>query len=92
MKIQDKAYHIKCFTCCACHQRLVPGDRFHFVNDRIFCESDFPLALRSAAPTTPTQQQPVCIQQLNDGNGNDDDDDNVNDDDDDDDGNDDNDK
>lgn len=56
MKIKDKAYHMRCFTCCACHQRLVTGDRIHFINDRIFCESDYPLALRSMA-TTPTQQQ-----------------------------------
>ena len=59
MKIRDKAYHIGCFTCCACHQRLVTGDRIHFVNDRIFCESDYPLALRSMASTPTQQQQPV---------------------------------
>ena len=59
MKIRDKAYHMRCFTCCACHQRLVTGDRIHFINDRIFCESDYPLALRSMATAPTQQQQPV---------------------------------
>ncbi|CAB4014413.1 LIM domain transcription factor -like isoform X2 [Paramuricea clavata] len=59
MKIRDKAYHMRCFTCCACHTRLVTGDRIHFVNDRIFCESDYPLALRSMATTPTQQQQPI---------------------------------
>ena len=59
MKIRDKAYHMRCFTCCECHQRLVTGDRIHFINDRIFCENDYPHALRNMATTPKQQQQPV---------------------------------
>uniref|UniRef100_W5M3G5 LIM domain only 4a n=1 Tax=Lepisosteus oculatus TaxID=7918 RepID=W5M3G5_LEPOC len=32
----------KCFTCATCKNRLVPGDRFHYVNGTIFCEHDRP--------------------------------------------------
>ncbi|TNN29045.1 LIM domain transcription factor LMO4.1 [Liparis tanakae] len=31
-----------CFTCATCRNRLVPGDRFHYVNGAVFCEQDRP--------------------------------------------------
>ncbi|MEQ2158961.1 hypothetical protein GOODEAATRI_017531 [Goodea atripinnis] len=35
----------KCFTCSTCRNRLVPGDRFHYINGSLFCEHDRPTAL-----------------------------------------------
>lgn len=32
----------QCFTCATCRNRLVPGDRFHYINGTIFCEHDRP--------------------------------------------------
>ncbi|KAG9341492.1 hypothetical protein JZ751_018996 [Albula glossodonta] len=34
-----------CFTCSTCRNRLVPGDRFHYINGSLFCEHDRPTAL-----------------------------------------------
>uniref|UniRef100_A0A667WV28 LIM domain only 4a n=1 Tax=Myripristis murdjan TaxID=586833 RepID=A0A667WV28_9TELE len=42
MRTQGNVYHLKCFTCATCRNRLVPGDRFHYVNGTIFCEHDRP--------------------------------------------------
>lgn len=33
---------MQCFTCTTCRNRLVPGDRFRYVNGSIFCEHDHP--------------------------------------------------
>lgn len=33
---------MQCFTCSTCRNRLVPGDRFRYVNGSIFCEHDHP--------------------------------------------------
>ncbi|MGH0168034.1 UNVERIFIED_CONTAM: hypothetical protein FKN15_062582 [Acipenser sinensis] len=44
MRAQGNVYHLKCFTCATCRNRLVPGDRFHYVNGTIFCEHDRPSA------------------------------------------------
>ncbi|XP_036377540.1 LIM domain transcription factor LMO4 isoform X1 [Megalops cyprinoides] len=35
----------QCFTCSTCRNRLVPGDRFHYINGSLFCEHDRPAAL-----------------------------------------------
>ncbi|KFP12837.1 LIM domain transcription factor LMO4.2, partial [Egretta garzetta] len=35
----------QCFTCSTCRNRLVPGDRFHYINGSLFCEHDRPTAL-----------------------------------------------
>ncbi|KPP64334.1 LIM domain transcription factor LMO4-like [Scleropages formosus] len=32
MRAQGNVYHLKCFTCSTCRNRLVPGDRFHYIN------------------------------------------------------------
>ncbi|KAI5622134.1 LIM domain transcription factor LMO4.2 [Silurus asotus] len=44
MRAQGNVYHLKCFSCATCRNRLVPGDRFHYVNGTIFCEHDRPSA------------------------------------------------
>ncbi|CAL8248429.1 unnamed protein product [Merluccius merluccius] len=42
MRAQGDVFHLKCFSCATCRNRLVPGDRFHYVNGTIFCEHDRP--------------------------------------------------
>uniref|UniRef100_A0A3Q0RQQ6 Si:dkey-90l8.3 n=1 Tax=Amphilophus citrinellus TaxID=61819 RepID=A0A3Q0RQQ6_AMPCI len=42
MRAQGNVYHLKCFSCATCRNRLMPGDRFHYINDTIFCEHDRP--------------------------------------------------
>uniref|UniRef100_A0A8C6LAW4 LIM domain only 4b n=1 Tax=Nothobranchius furzeri TaxID=105023 RepID=A0A8C6LAW4_NOTFU len=55
----------KCFTCSTCRNRLVPGDRFHYINGTLFCEHDRPTALinghLSSLQTNPLlPDQKVC--------------------------------
>ncbi|RXM29211.1 LIM domain transcription factor LMO4.2 [Acipenser ruthenus] len=45
MRAQGNVYHLKCFTCSTCQNRLVPGDRFHYINGSLFCEHDRPTAV-----------------------------------------------
>ena len=45
MRVQGNVYHLKCFSCSTCWNRLVPGDRFHYINGSLFCEHDRPTAL-----------------------------------------------
>uniref|UniRef100_A0A3Q1M683 LIM zinc-binding domain-containing protein n=1 Tax=Bos taurus TaxID=9913 RepID=A0A3Q1M683_BOVIN len=45
---QGNVYHLKCFTCSTCRNRLVPGDQFHYINGSLFCEHDRPTALINA--------------------------------------------
>ncbi|XP_059910011.1 LIM domain transcription factor LMO4-like isoform X1 [Gadus macrocephalus] len=42
MRAQGDVFHLKCFSCATCRNRLVPGDRFHYVDGTIFCEHDRP--------------------------------------------------
>ncbi|CAB1318950.1 unnamed protein product [Coregonus sp. 'balchen'] len=55
-----------CFTCATCRNRLVPGDRFHYVNGTIFCEHDRPGGALLSSHLTPLQgnsmmpDQKVC--------------------------------
>lgn len=42
MRAQGNVYHLKCFSCATCRNRLMPGDRFHYINGTIFCEHDRP--------------------------------------------------
>ncbi|KAI7789512.1 LIM domain transcription factor LMO4 isoform X1 [Triplophysa rosa] len=44
MRTQGNVFHVKCFICSICHNQLVPGDRFHYVNGKLFCERDTPAA------------------------------------------------
>lgn len=39
------SFLFQCFTCSTCRNRLVPGDRFHYINGSLFCEHDRPTAL-----------------------------------------------
>ncbi|XP_013885823.1 LIM domain transcription factor LMO4.1 [Austrofundulus limnaeus] len=41
----------QCFTCSTCRTRLVPGDRFHYINGTIFCELDRPAGVLLGPPT-----------------------------------------
>lgn len=59
----------QCFTCSTCRNRLVPGDRFHYINGSLFCEHDRPTALINghlnslqSNPLLPDQK--VTFQQL----------------------------
>ncbi|XP_029624605.1 LIM domain transcription factor LMO4-B [Salmo trutta] len=66
MRAQGNVYHLKCFTCATCRNRLVPGDRFHYVNGTIFCEHDRPGGALLRSHLTPLQgngmmpDQKVC--------------------------------
>ncbi|KAJ4942986.1 hypothetical protein JOQ06_005498 [Pogonophryne albipinna] len=72
MRAQGNVYHLKCFTCSTCRNRLVPGDRFHYINGSLFCEHDRPTALINGHlsslqtnPLLPDQkagaEQEVCL-------------------------------
>ncbi|CAB1412454.1 unnamed protein product [Pleuronectes platessa] len=65
MRAQGNVYHLKCFACSTCRNRLVPGDRFHYINGSLFCEHDRPTALinghLSSLQTNPLlPDQKVC--------------------------------
>uniref|UniRef100_A0A3P8ZBM5 LIM zinc-binding domain-containing protein n=1 Tax=Esox lucius TaxID=8010 RepID=A0A3P8ZBM5_ESOLU len=59
----NSPWMLECFTCATCRNRLVPGDRFHYVNGTIFCEHDRPGAglLNSHLPSL--QSNPVLPDQ-----------------------------
>lgn len=40
MRAQGNVFHVKCFVCSICHNQLVPGDRFHYANGKLYCERD----------------------------------------------------
>ncbi|XP_014027107.1 LIM domain transcription factor LMO4.1 [Oncorhynchus tshawytscha] len=63
MRAQGNVYHLKCFTCATCRNRLVPGDRFHYVNGTIFCEHDRPEAALLSSHLPPLQSNPVLPDQ-----------------------------
>jgi hypothetical protein len=46
MRAQSNVYHVTCFTCVICHNRLVPGDRYSLINGNLVCETDYPKAVR----------------------------------------------
>lgn len=58
MRAQNNVYHVNCFTCVTCHQRLVPGDRYSIVNGSLICEQDYPKVLKghTAIPMRPTHK------------------------------------
>ncbi|KAF3696294.1 LIM domain transcription factor LMO4.1 LIM domain only protein 4.1 [Channa argus] len=66
MRAQGNVYHLKCFSCATCRNRLMPGDRFHYINGTIFCEQDRPgaallsshLPLQSSSVLT---DQKLCL-------------------------------
>ncbi|XP_047014460.1 LIM domain transcription factor LMO4b isoform X1 [Ictalurus punctatus] len=68
MRAQGNVYHLKCFTCSTCRNRLVPGDRFHYINGSLFCEHDRPTALMNGHltslqtnPLLPDQKKPCTL-------------------------------
>ncbi|KAG8010966.1 LIM domain transcription factor LMO4.1, partial [Nibea albiflora] len=63
MRAQGSVYHLKCFTCATCRNRLVPGDRFHYINGTIFCEHDRPGAGLLSAHPTPLQANSMMSDQ-----------------------------
>ncbi|CAL8405787.1 unnamed protein product [Arctogadus glacialis] len=60
MRAQGSVYHVKCFTCATCRNRLMPGDRFHYINGTIFCEHDRPGGGLLSHPTSLMPDQKVC--------------------------------
>ncbi|KAG7480514.1 hypothetical protein MATL_G00056940 [Megalops atlanticus] len=63
MRAQGNVYHLKCFTCATCRNRLVPGDRFHYVNGTIFCEHDRPGGALLSSHLPPLQSNTVLPDQ-----------------------------
>ncbi|XP_029025766.1 LIM domain transcription factor LMO4a [Betta splendens] len=63
MRAQGNVYHLKCFTCATCRNRLVPGDRFHYINGTIFCEHDRPGAVLLSGHPAPMQASAVMSDQ-----------------------------
>uniref|UniRef100_A0A674MVV1 Si:dkey-90l8.3 n=1 Tax=Takifugu rubripes TaxID=31033 RepID=A0A674MVV1_TAKRU len=60
MRAQGSVYHLKCFSCATCRVRLVPGDRFHYINGTIFCEQDRPGSVL-LSPTVPPAGGPEGV-------------------------------
>ncbi|KAF3835721.1 hypothetical protein F7725_028279 [Dissostichus mawsoni] len=61
MRAQGNVYHLKCFTCSTCRNRLVPGDRFHYINGSLFCEHDRPTALINGHLSQSQYPGPRCV-------------------------------
>ena len=53
----------QCFSCATCRNRLVPGDRFHYVNGAIFCEHDRPGSALLSSHLPPLQSNPALADQ-----------------------------
>ncbi|TPP61167.1 LIM domain only protein 3 [Fasciola gigantica] len=41
MRIQNKVYHLNCFSCQQCQLRFCVGDKFYLHNQFILCEQDY---------------------------------------------------
>uniref|UniRef100_A0A8D3CGC8 LIM zinc-binding domain-containing protein n=1 Tax=Scophthalmus maximus TaxID=52904 RepID=A0A8D3CGC8_SCOMX len=63
MRAQGNVYHLKCFSCATCRHRLMPGDRFHYINGTIFCEHDRPGAALLNSHLPPLQSNSVLTDQ-----------------------------
>uniref|UniRef100_A0A3Q1FC49 LIM domain transcription factor LMO4-B-like n=1 Tax=Acanthochromis polyacanthus TaxID=80966 RepID=A0A3Q1FC49_9TELE len=63
MRAQGNVYHLKCFSCATCRNRLMPGDRFHYINGTIFCEHDRPGAALLNSHLPPLQSSSVLTDQ-----------------------------
>ena len=53
----------QCFSCATCRNRLMPGDRFHYINGTIFCEHDRPGAALLNSHMPPLQSNSVLTDQ-----------------------------
>lgn len=49
----------QCFSCATCRIRLVPGDRFLYINGTIFCEQDRPGSVLLSSTLPPLADQKV---------------------------------
>lgn len=58
-----KSFFFQCFTCATCRNRLVPGDRFHYINGTIFCEHDRPGGGLHSGHPTPLQANTMMSDQ-----------------------------
>lgn len=47
MRAMGHVYHLDCFTCVKCNNRLVPGDRYSIINGSLICEHDYPKVLKA---------------------------------------------
>ena len=56
MKVQGHVYHLSCFSCASCHNRLVPGDKYTLLNGNIICEHDYPKVVKGISPMPPARQ------------------------------------
>ncbi|KAM9822151.1 LIM domain transcription factor LMO4-B-like isoform X1 [Syngnathus acus] len=63
MRAQGNVYHLKCFSCATCRNRLMPGDRFHYINGTIFCEHDRPGAALLSSHLPQLQSNSVMTDQ-----------------------------
>lgn len=54
---------VQCFSCATCRNRLMPGDRFHYINGTIFCEHDRPGAALLNSHLPPLQSNSVLTDQ-----------------------------
>lgn len=54
----------QCFSCATCRIRLVPGDRFHYVNGTIFCEQDRPGSVLLGSNLPPLQDGSMSDQKV----------------------------
>ncbi|KAF7658091.1 hypothetical protein LDENG_00017720 [Lucifuga dentata] len=69
MRAQGNVYHLKCFSCATCRNRLMPGDRFHYINGTIFCEHDRPGAALLNSHLPPLQSNALLADQKVNGGG-----------------------
>ena len=44
MKALHKIYHVECFKCDECGDRLEKGDEFILKEDKLYCSADFNVA------------------------------------------------
>ncbi|CAJ0955260.1 unnamed protein product, partial [Mesorhabditis belari] len=41
MRVKDRVFHLRCFTCNVCNEPFCVGDRFHLFENKIICEADY---------------------------------------------------
>ncbi|KAK7579842.1 hypothetical protein V9T40_000471 [Parthenolecanium corni] len=50
-------FHVGCFMCCKCNNKLAPGDRYCLTNTgNLVCEKDWPLLQFKGSPMVSGQQ------------------------------------
>lgn len=59
MKTQGSVYHVTCFACATCHNRLVPGDRYGIVNGSLICENDYFKIMKTTSSDRTNQNEVV---------------------------------